>query len=292
MAKRTFSTILLWTLVLGCVREFGAAGGVWLLTVVSVLTQHEFYSMLRRMGLAPFSRTGLILGALVAFAPALRLYFPHANEHLFISASPQNLLALAVVVFALRILAERDPQNRVETLAWSLFGLVYVPFMLQFLVRIILIDTPHERTGLVFAIWLIAVSKGCDMGALLAGKLFGRHPMAPIISPKKTWEGAIGGVLFSALLGAGIAHGLPGGPFNTSYQHHFPAAFTPAMAALVAVPIALLTIVSDLVESVIKRRADTKDSGATIPGIGGVFDLSDSLILTAPAGFLLFSLLS
>jgi phosphatidate cytidylyltransferase len=64
------------------------------------------------------------------------------------------------------------------------------------------------------------------------------------------------------------------------------------MAALVAVPIALLTIVTDLVESVIKRRADTKDSGATIPGIGGVFDLSDSLILTAPTGFLLFSLLS
>src|SRR5476649_1023740 len=148
MGKRTFSTILLWTLVLGCIRLLGATGGVWLLIVVSVLTQHEFYQMLRRMGLAPFSRTGLTLGALVAFAPALPLYFPHANPHLFISASPQNLLALAVVVFSLRTLAERGPHDRVETLAWTLFGLIYVPFMLQFLVRIILIDTPKERSGL------------------------------------------------------------------------------------------------------------------------------------------------
>jgi phosphatidate cytidylyltransferase len=288
MPKRILSTILLWTLVLGCIRLLGAAGGVWLVTVVSVLTQHEFYQMLRRMGLAPFSRTGLTLGALVAFAPALPLYFPHANPHLFISASPQNLLALAVVVFSLRVLAERDARNRVETLAWTLFGLIYVPFMLQFLVRIILIDTPKERTGLVLAIWLIAVSKGCDVGALLAGRTFGRHQMAPNISPKKTWEGAAGGVVFSALLGAAIAHGLPG---NT-YVHNLPTAFTPAMAALIALPVAALTMVSDLVESVIKRRADTKDSGATIPGIGGVFDLSDSLILTAPAGFLLFSLIS
>ncbi len=287
MLKRTLSTILLWTLVLGCIKLLGATGGVWLVTVVSVLTQHEFYQMLRRMGLAPFSRTGLTLGALVAFAPALPLYFPHANLHLFISASPQNLLALAVVVFALRILAAREPHNRVETLAWTLFGLVYVPFMLQFLVRIILIDTPNEGTGLVLAIWLIAVSKGCDMGALLAGKFFGRHHMAPNISPKKTWEGAVGGVAFSALLGAVIAHGLPG---NT-YIHKLPTAFTPAMAALISLPVAGLTIVSDLVESIIKRRAGAKDSGATIPGIGGVFDLSDSLILAAPTGYLLFSLL-
>src|SRR5690606_9632075 len=181
-----------------------------------------------------------------------------------------------------RIVGERNPENRVESLAWTLFGLIYVPFMLQFLVRILLVDTPHANTGLALALWLIAVSKFCDVGALLSGMLFGKHKMAPVISPKKTWEGAIGGLLTSAALGASIVYG---------FSQYFPASLTPALAAAVALPIAGLGIVSDLIESVIKRRADTKDSGATIPGIGGMFDLSDSLILTAPAGFLVFSLL-
>ena len=154
--------------------------------------------------------------------------------------------------------------------------------MLQFLVRILLIAGPHANTGLVLVLWLIAVSKFCDVGALLSGLAFGKHKMAPIISPKKTWEGAIGGVLTSAALGAGIAY------FCRDY---LPTTFTPLLAACVAVPIAAFGIVSDLVESIIKRRADTKDSGVTIPGIGGMFDLSDSLILTAPVGYLVFRLL-
>ena len=66
---------------------------------------------------------------------------------------------------------------------------------------------------------------------------------------------------------------------------------TPLLAALVALPIAALAIISDLVESIIKRRAEAKDAGQTIPGIGGVFDLSDSLILTAPVGYVIFNLL-
>jgi CDP-diglyceride synthetase len=70
-----------------------------------------------------------------------------------------------------------------------------------------------------------------------------------------------------------------------------PTNFTPLFAALLALPIAALAIVSDLVESIIKRYANAKDAGATIPGIGGVFDLSDSLILTAPVGYVVFSLL-
>jgi phosphatidate cytidylyltransferase len=283
MLQRTFSTIILWAAVLGCVGWLGAPGGVWLVAVVSVLTQWEFCAMLRKMGLEPFARLGLFFGALITLAP-----WAVANGWLPAVVTPELLLALAVVAFAVRILGEREPHNRVETLAWTLFGLVYVPFMLQFLVRVILLRAPHEGSGLLLAVWLIAVSKGCDMGALLTGKAFGRRKMSPHISPKKTWEGAVGGVLFSALLGAAIAHGLPG----SAYVARFPAAFTPGLAALVAVPIALLTIVSDLIESVIKRRADTKDSGATIPGIGGVFDLSDSLILVAPAGWLVLSLLS
>ncbi|HEX2099275.1 MAG TPA: phosphatidate cytidylyltransferase [Candidatus Synoicihabitans sp.] len=273
MAKRIFSTFLLWAIVIACIRFFGPTGGVWLVTAIAVLTLREFYALLHRMGVDPFDRFGLALAALICLAPV------YLEQH---GISTSALVALAVIVFAVRILGEREAHSRVETLAWSLFGVLYVPFMLHFLVRIILIDVPSRPTGLVLCVWLIAVSKFCDVGALLAGMAFGRTKMAPNISPKKTWEGAIGGLLVSMGIGAAIAYGC---------RDYLPTTFTPLLAAAVALPLAALAIVSDLVESIIKRRADAKDAGQTIPGIGGVFDLSDSLILTAPVGYVVFSLL-
>lgn len=273
MRQRILSTFLLWTLVLVSIGVFRTTGGVWLLSLIAVLTLREFYALVRRLGVEPFNRVGMLFGGLITLAPL------YAEPY---GIGPAEFLAAAVVVFCLRILRERGANARVEALAWTLFGLVYIPFMLHFLVRIILISEPDAHTGLVFAIWLIAVSKFCDVGALLTGLACGRHPMAPIISPKKTWEGAVGGVLTSALIGAAIAH---------VCRDYLPDTFTPWLAAIVALPVASLAIVSDLVESVIKRRVDAKDAGRTIPGIGGVFDLSDSLILTAPLGYIVFTLL-
>lgn len=273
MRKRIISTFLLWTIVLASIGLFRTTGGIWLLSLIAVLTLREFYALVRRLGLEPFDRVGMLFGALLTLSPAyLESY----------GVGPMEILALSVVVFGLRILGERQAHARVEALAWTLFGLIYVPFMLHFLVRVMLISDPHANTGLVLCVWLIAVSKFCDVGALLAGMAFGRHKMAPVISPKKTWEGAAGGVFASALIGAGIAYG---------WRDYLPSAFTPLIAALLAAPIAALAIVSDLIESIIKRRADAKDAGQTIPGIGGVFDLSDSLILTAPVGYIAFMLI-
>ena len=194
------------------------------------------------------------------------------------------VLPLAVVVCAVRLLGERTPETRVEALATTLFGLVYVSLMLSFLVAI-LVPRPGDAISadarLLLALWLVAVAKFCDVGALLAGLAFGRHRMSPQISPKKTWEGAAGGILCSMGVGAGIAwlaRDVLGGQL------------TPGRAALIAVPVAILGIVADLVESVIKRRANLKDSGRAIPGIGGMFDLSDSMILAAPVGYLLLGL--
>lgn len=273
MGQRILSTFLLWAGVILCIRFLGPVGGVWLVTAIAVLTLREFYALLRRIGIEPFDRFGLALAALLNLAP---LYLEP------LGLRTQAIVALAVIIFAIRILGERNAHNRVETLAWSLFGLIYIPFMLHFLVRIILMEQPVPSSGMVMCVWLIAVSKFCDVGALLAGLAFGKHKLAPEISPKKTWEGAIGGVLISAAIGAALAH------FTAPY---LPRAFTPLLAAVVAVPIAALAIISDLVESIIKRRTDAKDAGATIPGIGGVFDLSDSLILTAPLGYVVFNLL-
>lgn len=277
LGKRIFSTFLLWGIIIGCVHFFGTTGAVWLVALVAVLTQREFYQMVHRMGLDPFDRFGMTLGAVTMLAP---FYAPLLLPGQPGLAASGTWLAVAVIVFALRILGEREPHSRVETLAWTLFGLLYIPFMLQFMVRIAMLPGPSESSGLMLVIWLIAVSKFCDVGALLSGLAFGKHKMSPTISPKKTWEGAVGGVLTSAGVGALLAWAL---------AKHYPPGLTPASAALIAVPIAVLAIISDLVESVIKRRADTKDAGATIPGIGGMFDLSDSLILTAPVGYLAFS---
>lgn len=275
MVHRILSTILLWALVI-CSLVFGrTAGGVALITLIAVLTLREFYKLMQGAGLKPFDKFGMTFGGLVTLSPWLA-------AHLHV---PDGLaLAAAVVVFSIRILGEREPEHRVEALAATLFGLVYVAFMLQYLVRIVTPlpgDTVDATGRLLLFVWLVAVSKFCDVGALLTGLAVGRHKMSPRISPKKTWEGAVGGVLVSMGVGAFVAW---------LSRDHFPAHLTPFVAALVAAPIAMIAIVSDLIESVIKRRATIKDSGGIIPGIGGVFDVSDSLILTAPLGFYLFGL--
>ncbi len=107
--------------------------------------------------------------------------------------------------------------------------------------------------------------------------------MSPITSPKKTWEGAVGGCLISVGLGFSLTY------FAGDY---YPPFFTPFWGTLFALPIAIISIISDLVESMLKRMADQKDSGTSIPGIGGAFDLTDSLILTAPTGYLLLGFLT
>ncbi|MDB6095306.1 MAG: phosphatidate cytidylyltransferase [Verrucomicrobia bacterium] len=276
MGKRIFSTVSLWLLVFATLWFFRTTGAVVMATLISILTLRELYQLLAASGLAPFHRLGMTFGGLITIAPWL-----HARYELPATA---HVLALAVIVFAIRILSEREPQTRVEALASTVFGLVYVALMLQYLVRILtpLANDTITPTGrLLLCVWLIAVAKFCDVGALLSGMAFGRHKMAPVISPKKTWEGAIGGVLVSMGVGALVAWLARG-----QLPHHM----TPAIAALLAAPIALVAIVSDLVESIIKRRAAIKDSGGGIPGIGGFFDLSDSLLLTAPLAYFLFAL--
>jgi phosphatidate cytidylyltransferase len=275
MGKRIFSTVLLWT-VLGLVLWFFRTNGALVLIVLlSVFTLREFYQLMHASGYDPFDKLGITFGGLITLAPWLQVKTGWPTE---------LLLPLAVIIFAIRLLGERTPVSRVESLASTLFGLVYVSLMLQYLVAIITPvpgDTISPNGRMLLCLWLIAVTKFCDMGALLSGMAFGRHKMSPQISPKKTWEGAIGGVLFSTGVGALVAWLARG---------EFPSHMTPWVAALIAAPIAVVGIVADLVESVLKRRANMKDSGKTIPGIGGMFDLSDSLILVAPIGYYLFRL--
>src|SRR3954470_23439872 len=275
MGKRIFSTVLLWTIVAVALWFFRTRGALVLITLISVFTLREFYALMHASGYDPFDKFGMTFGGLITLGPWLHVQFGWPTA-LF--------LPLAVIVFAVRLLGERTPETRVESLASTLFGLTYVAVMLAYLVAIITPrpgDTISADARLLLCLWWGVVTKFCDMGALLTGMAIGCHKMSPQISPKKTWEGAVGGVLFSMATGA---------TFAWLARNQFPAHMTPLVAAAMAAPIAIIGIVADLIESVMKRRANRKDSGATIPGIGGMFDLSDSIILVAPIGYFLFRL--
>ncbi len=255
---------------------FRNTGAIVLGTLVSMLTLREFYRLMHGCGYLPFDKLGVIFGGFITLAPWLEQRF----------GLPTHLvLSLGTVAFAVRLLGERTPENRVESLAATLFGLVYVSLLLQYFIRIVLpqpTDAISPNGRLVLCLWLVAATKFCDMGALLTGLSIGRHKMSPQISPKKTWEGAVGGIVASAAIGAIIAW------FG---RDALPAGMTPWVGAAMALPVAALGIVGDLIESVIKRRANIKDSAAIIPAMGGFFDMSDSLILTAPVGYAMFRLL-
>jgi phosphatidate cytidylyltransferase len=276
MIKRIASTILLWSIILAALWFFGANAAVWLLTILAALTLREFYLLAEKLGFRPFGGMAIGFSVLITAGP---YYLHNAGFPVdqVASAAP-FMLALATVVTAIRILPEREGNHRVDSLVATMIGLFYVPFMLHYFVRLLLIHD-DSTVGLVSCLWVVAVSKFCDVGALLSGMAFGKHKMAPLISPKKTWEGAVGGVLISAGVGALVAW---------IGQDYVPDELTPTRAALIAVPLAIITIVSDLIESAMKRRADLKDTGAIIPGIGGAFDLTDSLILTAPCAYVIF----
>lgn len=272
MAKRVLSTVGLWSILFVTLWFFRAGGAVTLLAILSGLTLREFYQLQAAAGRAPFPLFGIFFGMLITVAPWIEArYGPPAHP----------LLALAVVILAIRILGERPPEQRVDALSSTIFGLVYVALMLQYLVRIMTPlpgDTVSADGRLILCIWLVAVAKFCDTGALLTGMASGKHAMAPQISPKKTWEGAVGGVIIAALVGTGIAW---------LARRQIGAILPPGRAAVIAVPIAIVAIVSDLVESIIKRQAASKDSGKAIPGIGGIFDVMDSILLVAPVGYFL-----
>ena len=280
MLSRILSTVLLWAIIFAGLWFFGVHAAVALITLLTALTLHEFYSLTEKMGCKPFRLLGLLFCVLMVAAPY------YATEYLFdgeeLPGLVPGLLALATVLFSAGILGMRDHTKRIESLAASLLGLLYVPFMLHYLVRLLLLFA-EPSVGLALTLWVVFVSKFCDIGALLTGLAFGRHKMAPNISPKKTWEGAIGGVLVSAGVGAAFAR---------FFESSLPDVLTPVSAALIGAGLAVTTIFSDLIESAMKRRADIKDTGKLIPGIGGAFDLTDSLILTAPVAYFIFYFLA
>lgn len=276
MLKRTLSTLFLWSSIGLILYLGGALAGVYLLSALSALTQLELYQLLRRMGHIPYTLTGIATGLILMLGT---WHVPLAG---YTSSASFILLALTLTVLGLSfsLLFRPCKPGLPIPLMPTLFGIMLVPFLLQFFIQIVLHYTQlgEETQGLMLVLWFIATAKFSDVGGLLVGKVFGRHKMAPMISPNKTWEGALGGIAFSIGIGCALC---------SVFSSSFPPSFTEMKALAFAFPISFLAIVSDLVQSALKRQAHAKDSGCLIPGIGGAFDLCDSLLLIAPLAYAL-----
>ena len=181
------------------------------------------------------------------------------------------LLILAVYVFTY-------PKYRSEHIMLAFFGLFYVAFMLSYVYQIRVLEQGE------FLVWLVFLcSWGCDTCAYCVGMLIGKHKMAPVLSPKKSIEGAVGGVVGAALLGVLYALAI----------NHFTAGTDANIwvyAAICAVG-GLISQLGDLAASAIKRNHDIKDYGKLIPGHGGILDRFDSVIITAPIIFYMATIL-
>jgi len=208
----------------------------------------EYYQLAKKKGLEPH----VILPVLCSILYIVAHYFFGVDQVVV----PFLFLFMALAI--LRLFSKQE--NAIANAAVTVFGVVYVTIPLSFLIDINFVH------GSIWLVYLLITTKMADTAAYFAGKLLGSHPLAPTLSPKKTIEGAIAGLLGSILTSVAF----------TSIVD------LPIEEALVlGTLIGVISQVGDLAESLFKRDAAVKDS-STIPGFGGMLDLVDSLIFTTP----------
>ncbi len=266
---------MLWTLLLVTVFSGWDIGFFSLLAFMALRALWEYYRMLEHDGIGVFTLTGMVCAVVLLVGGFLivRSDWPD-NIHDF------ELLVL--VLFLLTIFTrqmfrgkETDP---LRAMSYTVFGLFYIPWLFSFLTKIIYLTPRLENgmtTGQYYVLYLVAVTKFSDMGAYVFGSLFGRHPFAPHISPKKTWEGFAGALISSLLCSYWMYALLP----------QKLSAFRISDLTILGLLLGFAAVVGDLAESIVKRGAHTKDSSSMLPGIGGTLDLIDSILFTAPLLF-------
>jgi len=242
--------------------HFGPLPSLALVTVVVVLAAAEAYGVLRRAG----HRPATLLGLVATVAVMLAAY-----------ADGVGALPLVTVVMV------------VGTMLWYLFRIgrgptvggigatvtvfVWVGLLGSYAALLVTPTLFAHRHGIAFLFGAIAAVVGADVGALATGKWLGRHPLAPTVSPNKTWEGVIGGAVLAVVLSI----------FLVGHVHPW----TPGKAALLGVVVAVLAPLGDLCQSLVKRDLGLKDMGTLLPGHGGLMDRFDALLFVLPATFYL-----
>lgn len=251
---RLLSGILLVIIALATIISGGPVLFATLL-IISLIGMSELYKIMNVEKALP----GMV-GYLAAIAYYALLYFS-MPEHIVMVSIGFLILLMAAYVFTF-------PKYRSEQIVVAFFGFFYVAMMLSYIYRIRLL------TDGAFIVWLVFLcSWGCDTCAYCVGMLIGKHKMAPKLSPKKSVEGGIGGIVGAALLGAiyAVAINKWGG-----------AGASPMQYAIICGVGGMISQIGDLAASAIKRNHDVKDYGKLIPGHGGILDRFDSVIFTAP----------
>jgi phosphatidate cytidylyltransferase len=232
-----------------------------LTAVIIVIGMQEFYAMMEAKGVRPYKAIGIICGM------ALSWYMFFRN-----GVYANLFLTIALLLIMALELSRKDNRMAVYHIATTILGVVYVAFLSMHMVLLrelpTQLDLPYAYgSGFVFLAFIVTWAS--DTGAYFVGTLIGRTPLLPRVSAKKTWEGAIGGFFF-ATIGAVIAH------------FTFAEYLGLWQAAILGLCASIMGLLGDLVESLMKRDVDLKDTSEVIPGHGGVLDRFDSLLFTVP----------
>lgn len=252
LTKRAISTLVLVAVsVLALLNIWASA---FVITLLIVLGLYEFFSMLEHKGIGIYKYFGIAMGLVIPVSIMCKFELTKGWELFFFILA---LFCLIIMQFK-----RRESSGVIVGISTTIFGILYVSWFFSFLIRIRFMEG-----GLGFLASLLIITKLGDIGAYLVGMGFGKTPLIPRISPKKSLEGAFGGLLFS-ILGALVCKSLL--PFT--YGH----------LIIVGAAGGILAQLGDLSESLMKRDCQIKDASHLIPGIGGILDLIDSLLFTGP----------
>ena len=276
LAKRVLFAVVAIPVVIAAV-WFGGDALALLLAVASALAAWELTRLARAAGYTPFS------GAAIAMAGLL----PIAVRGYVIGAFAPPLLALGFMVLLALVAAmlfRRAPdQHPLGAAAITFFAVLYTGGTLSFAYGLRYhMYTITAAAGTALLIFPLVITWATDTAAFVAGRAFGRRKLMATVSPAKTFEGAIGGLIVAMLVAWGYMLWVL-----------VPAAslaMRPVVAVLVGAAISIAAQIGDLAESLLKREAGMKDSSQLIPGHGGVLDRLDSLFFAIPAAFFIFTL--
>jgi phosphatidate cytidylyltransferase len=257
LLKRTANSFLILTLVALITFCFPNWTFAILASSMIGVALYEFLNMVERRGVFVYKYFTIILGM---FVPMI-MYFQMGTEGYF-TLEPFFIIITCLFLFVLQF-TRRDSSEALVSIAVTMFGLLYIAWFFSFFIKIKFLPS-----GSLLVAFLILVTKMGDIGAYFTGGLFGKHSLIPRISPNKTVEGTIGGLAFSIVSALASKSYLPA----LHYAH----------LAVLGVLLGVLAQVGDLAESLLKRACDVKDSGRNLSGFGGMLDLIDSLIFTAP----------
>lgn len=273
---RFITTIALWSVALVIAFSGYELAFYALISVFGLIALWEFYGMLDHRSLPNFKVTGMICGTVMLVGSFY--YFAKIGPAQSYDFETAVLLFFLLTVFARQMFARLRHDEPLQTMAYTLFGLLYVLWLFNFITKIVYVmprSSSGAVTGQFYVLYLIAVTKFSDMGAYLTGSVIGRHRMVPHISAKKTWEGFFGALVFALLCSLALFKLMPGHLSVLTWTH----------ATILGLLLGFAAVIGDLAESIIKRSTGVKDSGNLLPGIGGALDLLDSLLFTAPLLF-------